>query len=125
MLADKEGLYTGHPEVTYPTDKPKLKELKLLTADADELEKRSAEIKKRFTEVFRRDSGKHSCPLLKPGCSVASPTRAGPLFDLRIRRFQYGWRGHSPWFFCNAVPFGRDFSREFVGRKRHQPQPLS
>ncbi len=52
LLADKEGLYTGHPEVTYPADKPKLKELKLLPADADELEKRNAEIKKRFVEYF-------------------------------------------------------------------------
>ncbi len=52
LLADKEGLYTGHPEVTYPADKPKLKELKLLAADADELEKRNAEIRKRFTEYF-------------------------------------------------------------------------
>jgi iron(III) transport system substrate-binding protein len=52
LLADKEGLYTGHPEVTYPADKPKLKDLKLLPAEADELEKRNAEIKKRFTEFF-------------------------------------------------------------------------
>ena len=52
LLADKEGLYTGHPEVTYPSDKPKLKELKLLPADADELERRNAEIKKRFVEYF-------------------------------------------------------------------------
>jgi len=52
LLADKEGLYTGHPEVTYPSDKPKLKDLKLLPVDADELEKRNAEIKKRFTEYF-------------------------------------------------------------------------
>src|SRR5262245_21972931 len=52
LLADKEGLYTGHPEVSYPTDKPKLKDLKLLTPNADELEKRNAEIKKRFTEYF-------------------------------------------------------------------------
>ena len=52
LLADKEGLYTGHPDVTYPADKPKLKELKLLPADADELEKRNAEIKKRFVEYF-------------------------------------------------------------------------
>ena len=52
LLADKEGLYTGHPEVTYPADKPKLKDLKLLPADADELEKRNAEIKKRFIEYF-------------------------------------------------------------------------
>jgi len=52
LLADKEGLYTGHPDVTYPSDKPKLKELKLLSSDADELEKRSNEMKKRFTEYF-------------------------------------------------------------------------
>jgi iron(III) transport system substrate-binding protein len=52
LLADKEGLYTGHPEVTYPADKPKLKELKLLAAEPDELEKRNAEIKKRFVEFF-------------------------------------------------------------------------
>jgi iron(III) transport system substrate-binding protein len=52
LLADKEGLYTGHPEVTYPSDKPKLKDLKLLSADPDELEKRNAEIKKRFVEIF-------------------------------------------------------------------------
>jgi len=52
LLADKEGLYTGHPDVTYPTDKPKLKDLKLLSTDADELEKRNAEIKKRFVEYF-------------------------------------------------------------------------
>jgi iron(III) transport system substrate-binding protein len=52
LLADREGLYTGHPEVTYPADKPKLKDLKLLSVDAEELEKRNAEIKKRFTEIF-------------------------------------------------------------------------
>ena len=52
LLADKEGLYTGHPEVSYPKDKPKLKDLNLLPADADELEKRNAEIKKRFVEFF-------------------------------------------------------------------------
>lgn len=51
-LADSEGLYTGHPAVTYPADKPKLKDLKLLPADPAELEKRGAEIKKRFVEYF-------------------------------------------------------------------------
>jgi iron(III) transport system substrate-binding protein len=51
-LADSEGLYTGHPDVTYPTDKPKLSELKLLTVDPEELEKRGEEIKKRFVEFF-------------------------------------------------------------------------
>jgi iron(III) transport system substrate-binding protein len=52
LLADKEGLYTGHPDVTYPKDKPKLKDLKLLSTEADELEKRNGEIKKRFVEFF-------------------------------------------------------------------------
>jgi iron(III) transport system substrate-binding protein len=51
-LADSEGLYTGHPDVTYPADQPKLSELKLLQADADELEKRNEEIKTRFVEFF-------------------------------------------------------------------------
>jgi iron(III) transport system substrate-binding protein len=52
FLADSEGLYTGHPDVTYPADKPKLSELKLLTVDPEELEKRDDEIKKRFVEFF-------------------------------------------------------------------------
>ena len=51
-LADSEGLYTGHPEVKYPADKPKLSDLKLLQVDAEELEKRNEEIKKRFVEFF-------------------------------------------------------------------------
>jgi iron(III) transport system substrate-binding protein len=52
VLADSEGLYTGHPEVKYPSDKPKLGELKLLQVDPEELEKRSEEIRKRFVEYF-------------------------------------------------------------------------
>jgi iron(III) transport system substrate-binding protein len=52
VMADSEGLYTGHPEVKYPTDKPKLSDLKLLTVDAEELEKRNEEIKSRFVEFF-------------------------------------------------------------------------
>jgi iron(III) transport system substrate-binding protein len=52
VMADSEGLYTGHPEVRYPTDKPKLSELKLLTVDPEELEKRNEEIKNRFIEFF-------------------------------------------------------------------------
>jgi len=52
VMADSEGLYTGHPEVKYPTDKPKMTELKLLSVDPDELEKRNEEIKKRFVEFF-------------------------------------------------------------------------
>jgi len=38
--------------VTYPADKPKLGDLKLLSVDAEELEKRSEEIKRRFVEFF-------------------------------------------------------------------------
>ena len=52
VMADSEGLYTGHPEVTYPSDKPKLSDLKLLTADPEELEKRNEEIKQRFVDFF-------------------------------------------------------------------------
>jgi iron(III) transport system substrate-binding protein len=51
-LADSEGLYTGHPEVKYPADKPRLSDLKLLQVDPEELEKRNEEIKKRFVEFF-------------------------------------------------------------------------
>lgn len=51
-LADREGLYTGHPEVTYPKDKPKLKDLNLLNVDAEQLEEKNEEIKKRFVEFF-------------------------------------------------------------------------
>jgi iron(III) transport system substrate-binding protein len=52
VLADSEGLYTGHPDVKYPADKPKLGELKLLTVDPEELEKRNEELKQRFVEIF-------------------------------------------------------------------------
>lgn len=52
FLADSEGLYVPHPEVTYPSDKPKLAELKVLNVDAEELERRTEEIKKRFVEFF-------------------------------------------------------------------------
>jgi iron(III) transport system substrate-binding protein len=51
-LADSEGLYTGHPQVKYPADKPRLQDLKLLQVDAEELEKRNEEIKTRFVEFF-------------------------------------------------------------------------
>jgi len=51
-MADSEGLYTGHPDVTYPADQPKLSELKLLQVDPEELEKRNEEIKARFVEFF-------------------------------------------------------------------------
>ena len=52
VMADSEGLYTGHPLVKYPSDKPKLSELKLLTVEPEELDRRNEEIKKRFVEFF-------------------------------------------------------------------------
>jgi iron(III) transport system substrate-binding protein len=52
VLADTEGLYSGHPQVTYPSDKPRLSDLKVLAVDAEELEKRNEEIKTRFVEFF-------------------------------------------------------------------------
>jgi iron(III) transport system substrate-binding protein len=52
VMADSEGLYTGHPDVKYPADKPKLSDLKLLTVEPEELEKRGEEIRKRFVEIF-------------------------------------------------------------------------
>lgn len=52
QMANLEGLYTGHPDVTYPKDKPKLNELNLLSVDAEQLEEKNAEIKKRFVEFF-------------------------------------------------------------------------
>jgi len=52
VLADSEGLYTGHPDVKYPADRPKLSDLKLLQVDPEELEKRNEEIKTRFVEFF-------------------------------------------------------------------------
>jgi iron(III) transport system substrate-binding protein len=51
-LADTEGLYTGHPSVKYPADRPKLTDLHLLQIEAEELEKRNEEIKTRFVEFF-------------------------------------------------------------------------
>ncbi|MBI2369047.1 MAG: extracellular solute-binding protein [Deltaproteobacteria bacterium] len=52
LMADREGLYVPHPEVTYPADKPKLKDLKLLQVDAEELESRNQELKRTFAEIF-------------------------------------------------------------------------
>src|SRR6266851_571742 len=52
VLADSEGLYTGHPDVKYPADRHKLSELKLLRVEPEELDKRNEEIKTRFVEFF-------------------------------------------------------------------------
>ncbi len=51
-LADAEGLYVPDPAVTYPPDKPKLGDLKLLPVSPEEMERRTDEIKKRFVELF-------------------------------------------------------------------------
>ncbi|HEV8640540.1 MAG TPA: extracellular solute-binding protein [Methylomirabilota bacterium] len=53
LMADEEGAYVPNPDVSYPADKPRLNELKLLPpVDPDDLERRNEEIKKRFTELF-------------------------------------------------------------------------
>lgn len=52
LLVDETGLYVPHPTAKYPADKPKLEQLKLLQMKPDELEKRSEEIKERFTKIF-------------------------------------------------------------------------
>ena len=51
-LAEAEGLYVAHTDVTYPSDRPKLSELKMLTVDPEEIEKRTEEVKKKFVELF-------------------------------------------------------------------------
>ena len=100
LLADKEGLYTGHPEVTYPADKPKLKDLKLLAADADELEKRNAEMRKRFIEYFRRVAANR---FVHAGFADIDPRsrgtqRVGPRFDSRTRLCPCGSARRCFWF---------------------------
>ena len=52
ILADAEGLYVAHPDVTYPPDRLKLSELKMLVVDPEEIDKRTEEVKKRFVELF-------------------------------------------------------------------------
>src|SRR5256712_2102199 len=52
LLADGEGLYVAHPDVTYPADRPKLSELKVLVVDPDEIDRRTEDVKKRFVELF-------------------------------------------------------------------------
>ncbi len=52
LLVTEGGLYEPHPGVTYPSDKPPLDKLKLLTTTPDELAKRNKEINERFTSIF-------------------------------------------------------------------------
>jgi iron(III) transport system substrate-binding protein len=52
LLADTEGLYVAHPDVTYPPERPKLSDLKVLVVDPEEIERRGDEVKKRFVELF-------------------------------------------------------------------------
>jgi iron(III) transport system substrate-binding protein len=51
ILAD-DGLYVPNEEVTYPKDKRPLREIKLIRVEAEEMEKRDDEIKKKFRELF-------------------------------------------------------------------------
>lgn len=52
LLADGEGLYVAHPDVTYPPDRPKLADLKVLVVDPEEIDRRTEEAKKHFVELF-------------------------------------------------------------------------
>ncbi len=52
LLVTEGGLYVPHPGIKYPSDKPPLEKLKLLTTSPDELVKRNKEIKERFTSIF-------------------------------------------------------------------------
>jgi iron(III) transport system substrate-binding protein len=52
MLADDEGMYVAHQDVAYGPGRPKLSELRVLTVDPEELERRAEEVKKRFVELF-------------------------------------------------------------------------
>jgi hypothetical protein len=52
VLADSEGLYVAHPDVTYPAARPKLTDLKVLIVDPEEIDRRTDEVKKRFVELF-------------------------------------------------------------------------
>jgi iron(III) transport system substrate-binding protein len=51
ILAD-DGLYVPNEEVTYAKDKRPLKELKILRAEPEEIDKRNEEIKGKFRELF-------------------------------------------------------------------------
>jgi iron(III) transport system substrate-binding protein len=51
LLAD-DGLYVPNDDVTYPKGKRPLKEIKLLPASPEEIDKRNEEIKARFREIF-------------------------------------------------------------------------
>ena len=92
VLADSEGLYTGHPDVKYPPDRPKLSDLNLLRTDPEELEKRNEEIKTRFVErcdfitspgfltgakpVFNRSAT--ADPKMKPRLSIPTTRSTAP-----------------------------------------------
>ena len=52
FLADSEGFYAAHPEVTYLPDRPKPAELKVLVVDPEEIDRRVEEVKKRFVDRF-------------------------------------------------------------------------
>ena len=97
VMADSEGLYTGHPEVKYPTDKPKLSDLKLLTVDPEELEKRNEEIKPALRGVLRRVS--------RLGAAAAQGARplGGPSGSARRSRWSCSWRCPLGWLVALSV----------------------
>lgn len=52
LMADEEGSWVVNRDVTYPADRPRLGDLKLVKPDPEDLERRTEEIKKRFVELF-------------------------------------------------------------------------
>jgi iron(III) transport system substrate-binding protein len=46
------GQYSGHPDVTYPPDRKKLSDLKILTQDENKLEQNAEQLKRVFTKAF-------------------------------------------------------------------------
>jgi len=46
------GLYSGHPDAKYPSDRKKLSDLKLVTQEDTKLQKQAEELKKAFTRAF-------------------------------------------------------------------------
>jgi iron(III) transport system substrate-binding protein len=47
-----DGLYSGHPDVKYPTGRSKLSDFKLLTEEDVKLQQQSEQLKKAFTQAF-------------------------------------------------------------------------
>ena len=114
LLADKEGLYTGHPDVTYPADKPKLKDLKLLPRTPTSWKNATPRSRNASLNISARNSEN-----IHARFSNRDPRSSRPhgLVRVSIQGSDFARmdrRGASSGFF-DALPVGRDFSRQRVG----------